>query len=428
MTLNERWQALCILIALVEKQQTLNQLFSKHETLTPLTKNLCFGVCRHFFALEAIAYKLVKKKPDPDLWLILLIGLYQLKFLDKPNYAVVYETVALVDKLKKSWAKGLINAVLRRYCREHEAIILTLQQTELFQFSHPNWLVKKIKQDWLQWQTILTANNSPPPMSLRVNNQQTTREAYLNTLYSKGITATPHHLSSVGIRLDEPCDVGTLPYFQNGWVSVQDESAQLAAQLLDLQPGLRVLDACAAPGGKTCHIIETEPALEDCISLDVDEKRLPRVHENLKRLGLEATVLQGDALNPGGWWDGRLFDRILLDAPCSALGVIRRHPDIKVLRTLEDVQAITLIQAQLLKQMWALLKPGGLMLYATCSILKQENEDQIQNFQRATTDCHVVPIKQPIGICNQWGWQLLPGDLDNDGFFYSILRKHVSIL
>lgn len=425
MSKQERLQALRILLQVIQDKKPLTHLLQSDEAVSPFTKLLCFGVCRQYYRLQKIADKLVDKRPQTlDVWLILLLGLYQLQYLDKPEYATVQETVALMDKIKKSWAKGLVNAVLRRFCRERVAILASLENNPEFVYGHPEWLIRRFQSDWpLDWQSLALANDQHPPMSLRVNQQRTTRAEYLQRLSAAGIAARAHDFSSVGLSLAQACDVSELPDFSSGFVSVQDEAAQLAPSLLALAPGLRVLDACCAPGGKTCHILEAEPALGECVALDIDPYRLQRVRENLARLNLSALVVEGDALLPDTWWDGQLFDRILLDAPCSATGVIRRHPDIKLLRTEEEIAAICKLQASLLHSLWPLLKQGGLMVYATCSVMNQENEQQIANFLAQQKDAHFVSAPQNFGHATGHGWQLIPGQSDTDGFFYSVLQK-----
>jgi len=422
---NERLQALLILTAVLENQTQLSQRISSAPQLSPLSKEICFGVCRHYFRLAAIADKLLNKRPkEIDVWASLLIGLYQLHYLRIPDYAVVKETVALLEQVKKTWAKGLVNAILRRYCREQEALLSSLNQDPAFLYGHPEWLIKRLKKTWPNdWQAILKANDMHPPMTLRVNAKHSSAKEYQQRLQEKAIEAQILPYASQGIVLTKPCDVHELPGFALGDVSVQDEAAQLAVSLLDLKPGLRVLDACAAPGGKTCHILETEPALSACIALDIDGKRLNRIQENLNRLSLQATMIKGDGVHPEAWWDGVLFDRILLDAPCSATGVIRRHPDIKLLRTVDDIAAVTNLQRDLLNALWPLLAPGGLMVYATCSIMPEENEQQIYNFISHQNDCQFIAKNQPWGRATNHGRQILPGDNNMDGFFYSVLMK-----
>jgi len=422
---NERLNALHVLTKLLEENTPLTHLMQSATDLSPLSKEICFGVCRHYFRLSALADALLNKRPKTiDIWASLLIGLYQLHFLRIPDYAVVKETVALLDQIKKPWAKGLVNAILRTYCREQETLVASLGNNPAFVYGHPEWFIKRLQKDWpTSWEAILLANDKHPPMSLRVNARHTTVANYLARLEEVNIQGSPllHGLS--GIVLTHPCDVHELPGFSNGDVSVQDEAAQLAASLLDLKPELRVLDACSAPGGKTCHILEKEPLLTRCVSFDIDIKRLARVKENLKRLHLEATVLAGDGLHPETWWDGVLFDRILLDAPCSATGVVRRHPDIKLLREEADIASVTQLQHGLIRALWPLLAPGGRMVYATCSVMPEENEAQISSFIAEHSDCNFLNSTQPWGQSTGHGWQILPGDNNMDGFFYSILIK-----
>lgn len=424
---NARLQALEILQALFIDRRRLDLLFQGNKDLTPFAKAICFGLCRHYFQLELIADSLLDKRPkEPDLWLLLLMGLYQLQFLNKPEYATVQETVALVTKIKKPWAKGLVNAILRRFCREKEAILKNLEKEKAFAANHPAWFISRIEKEWPQhWKAILEGNDAQAPMSLRVNELRVGRDSYLQRLQDTGQNASPLAFAPSGILLENAVDVNELPGFAEGDVSVQDWAAQLAAPLLALGPGQRVLDVCAAPGGKACHMLELEPQLGPCLALDLDERRLARIHDNVTRLHLKprVRVLQGDALQPQSWWDGQAFDRILLDAPCSATGVIRRHPDIKILRTEAEVEKSSALQAELLQSIWPLLKTGGMMLYATCSVLKEENEEQIAKFMATHPDCKVLQSEQPWGLNTGFGWQLFPGDNNGDGFFYSILIR-----
>lgn len=422
---NERLQALHILTTLLQDNTPLSHLMQSDAGLTPLGKEICFGVCRHYFRLCTLADRLLNKRPkDLGVWVSLLIGLYQLHYLRIPDYAVVKETVALVEQVRKSWAKGLVNAVLRTYCRERETLLAALQDDPAFMYGHPEWFIKRLQKAWpTNWQNILQANDNHPPMSLRVNARHTSTSEYLANLKQQGIDAQAQRHAKQGIVLTIPSDVHDLPGFGNGDVSVQDEAAQLAVSLLDLKPGLRVLDACAAPGGKTCHILETEKALSACVALDIDSQRLKRVQENLHRLHLQATLLKGDGLQPETWWDSILFDRILLDAPCSATGVIRRHPDIKLLRTEADITSVTTLQGGLLQALWPLLAPGGIMVYATCSVMPEENEQQMNHFVANQGDCQFMNQEQPWGRNTGHGWQILPGENNMDGFFYSVLMK-----
>lgn len=423
---NERLQSLHILTTLLESNTPLSHLLTSAAQLSPLSKEICFGVCRHYFRLETMADSLLKKRPKAlEVWVALLIGLYQLHYLRIPDYAVVKETVALLEQIKKPWAKGLVNAVLRTFCREQDTLLLSLQGNEAFIHGHPKWFINRLKIAWpAHWQKILEANDTHPPMSLRVNAKHGSVAAYLARLEAADIEAKPLQYASQGVVLTKPCDVHELPGFTEGDVSVQDEAAQLAVSQLALKPGLRLLDACAAPGGKTCHILETEANLSVCVAVDIDNRRLHRVQENLDRLHLQATLLKGDALKPASWWDGIFYDRILLDAPCSATGVIRRHPDIKYLRTANEITAVTQLQHDLLNQLWPLLAPGGVLVYATCSIMPEENEQQISHFISTHPDCQFKATEQPWGRATGHGWQILPGDNNMDGFFYSVLMKN----
>ncbi len=425
MNKNERLHALKILTALLLDKSSLSQLMPSAAEVSPMTKEICFGFCRHYYRLQAIANCLVAKKPkEIEVWIALLMGLYQLHYMNQPDYAVVKETVALLEKIKKPWAKGLVNAVLRNFCRQQQELLERLKQDPLFVYGQPQWLLKRLKADWPNhWQAIAQANDAHPPMTLRVNVQKNSREEYLSVLNKAGIEAQAHSVAPEGITLNIPCDVRQLPGFAEGCISVQDGAAQLATSLLSLQPGLRVLDACCAPGGKTCHILETEPHLAACVALDVDAKRLERVKDNLSRLKLDATLLQGDASTPESWWDGQLFDRILLDAPCSATGVIRRHSDIKLLRTPEEITAVSKTQQNLLHALWPLLNKGGLLVYATCSIMTIENEQQVANFIAITPDCKAIRSDWSWGHPTGNGQQILPGEQGMDGFFYTVLLK-----
>jgi len=422
---NERLHALKILTTLCENKVPLSQLMPASAEVSPLTKEICFGFCRHYFRLQAIADSLLNKRPkEIEVWITLLIGLYQLHYMHIPDYAVVKETVALLGTIKKIWAKGLVNAVLRNFCRQQNEILAHLNKDHLFLYGQPQWFLERLKTDWPDdWQAIAEANDAHPPMTLRVNLSKNSVTEYLHALDQEGIDACAHPVAPEGITLTSPCDVHQLPGFAQGSVSVQDGAAQLAVSLLALQTGLRVLDACCAPGGKTCHILETQPNLAACIALDVDAKRLNRVKENLKRLNLDATLLQGDALLPETWWDGQKFDRILLDAPCSATGVIRRHSDIKLLRSEEEIAAITKIQHTMLHSLWPLLNSGGLMVYGTCSIMAAENEQQIADFVATHADCDAIQGNWHWGRATGHGQQILPGEQGMDGFFYSVLLK-----
>jgi 16S rRNA (cytosine967-C5)-methyltransferase len=391
---------------------------------------LCYGVCRQYHRLDFILSQLLDKPlKDIDVKALALVGLYQLNFMRVKPHAAVSETVLAARK--KPWAKSLINAVLRTYLREQEALEHKADQVKSAALSHPDWLIKRIEEDWPeQAQRILLENNQQPPMVLRVNLAKTSREHYLQLLTMQDIAAEAVSFCASAIRLEKPVPVDALPGFAEGLASIQDTAAQLAAGLLDVMPGHRVLDVCAAPGGKTAHILESQLQLKELVAVDIDESRMQRVSENLQRLNLSATLLVGDATNPDVWWNGKLFDRILLDAPCSALGVIRRHPDIKILRRAEDIGQLQMLQKAILEAVWPLLAPGGLMVYATCSILKQENEQQIEAFLAAHSDAIELPLDPGFclegvdwGVARVCGRQITTGDSAMDGFYYARISK-----
>lgn len=387
-------------------------------------QELCFGVCRWFFQLDFIARQLLSKPfkdKDSDVFVLLLIGLYQLLYMRVPDHAAISETVAACVELKKPWAKGVLNAVLRNFLRQKDELLKLVEKNDEAKTSHPTWFLKKIQNYYPDdWPKICEANNGYPPLTLRVNQQKISRDKYFEKISGKKT-----QFSNCGVTLEKASDVKVLPGFKEGEVSVQDEAAQLAASLLDLKPELNVLDACAAPGGKTAHILETEPSIE-LTAVDRDVKRSERIFENLERLDLNANVICADAADIETWWDKKSFDRILVDAPCSAVGVMRRHPDIKLIREEKDVNEITKIQAELLRALWKTLKPGGLMLYATCSILAEENQNQIEKFLSETTDAIEEIIKANWGRAVKHGRQILPGNNNMDGFYYCLLTRNYS--
>ena len=341
------------------------------------------------------------------------------------EHAIINETVAAVSNLNRPWAKGLVNAVLRSFQRQQQEILDNQTDNLVFQTAHPKWLLNKINEAWPSEiaTQIIEANNQRAPMALRVNSLRTSREDYLRVLEDAGIVASPTEYSAQGILLETPRDVTDLPGFSDGVISVQDEAAQLAAHLLLLESGQRVLDACCAPGGKTCHILESQPDLSSVLAIDLEQRRLVRVCENLERLRLAAKLVAADANDLNSWWDGNAFDRILLDAPCSATGVIRRHPDIKILRKPADIDKLAAIQTEILVSLWQTLKPGGILLYATCSVLPIENDQIIRDFIRSQDDVQLVPIDATWGIATDHGRQLFPLENGNDGFYYSRLKK-----
>ncbi len=396
----------------------------------PLLQELCFGTCRFQPQLSAYVECLVDKPlrvKDSDIQALLLLGLYQLLHTRIPDHAALGETVEVANTLKKPWATKLINGVLRTFQRDKSKLDKLLNLNLAFQTNHPAWLEGALRKQWsLQMDDIIAANNGHPPFTLRLNTRHVSRDRYLAILDEAGIRAKATRFSPYGITLEQPCDPRKLPLFVDGSVSVQDEAAQLSADLLQLSPGMKVLDACCAPGGKTGHMLELEPSIL-VTALDSEERRLKRVHENLLRLGVSTPafnikVLCGDGTKQS-WWDGELFDRILLDAPCSATGIIRRHPDIKVLRNHETFDQLVELQGQLLKNLWQMLKPGGVLLYVTCSVMPKENTQVIESFmaQRADVSCDELLVEW--GIKQPYGRQLLPNVEGHDGFYYARLRK-----
>jgi 16S rRNA (cytosine967-C5)-methyltransferase len=395
-----------------------------------LIQEMAYGALRwHFQLLPLLSGCLDKpiKESDADLQALLIIGFYQLLHMRVAPHAAVKETVEAAAVLKKNWAKGMINAVLRRLLREAESIRARIDADENLALAHPAWLLTRIKTAWPEdWRAIAAANNARPPLTLRVHLGKITRAAYLARLSEAGLAAHAVPEVDSALTLESPVAVESLPGFAAGDVSVQDAAAQLAALLLDVRPGERVLDACAAPGGKAAHLLERAPQAS-LLALDVDAQRLERVRENFARLGLAGTIAQGDAARPADWWDGRPFDHILLDAPCSATGVIRRHPDIRLHRTAADIKRLAASQARLLDALWPLLAPGGKLLYVTCSILPEENALQMAAFHarqpdaRAWNPAHAALERhaRPAGS----GSQILPGCADMDGFYYAGVTK-----
>lgn len=392
-----------------------------------LLQDLCYGTLRWFPRIRILLDRLLSKplkSKDNDLLALLAVGIYQLSETRIPDHAALNETVAATRDLQKSWSKALINGVLRNYLRRRDELAATLVGNAQFETAHPDWLL----DIWCsafpaQAAEIVAANNARAPMTLRVNCARTSRDAYLQQLQESGIGAAPTPFSPAGLTLAEPLDVDRLPGFHEGLVSVQDEAAQLAALLLEPEPGEHILDACCAPGGKTCHLLELTGGAAHVTALDIDAQRLPRVQQNLDRLSLSATLLCADAVDTATWWRGMPFDRILLDAPCSATGVIRRHPDIKLLRRAKDIDKLAALQSALLKALWPLLKAGGYLLYATCSTLPEENEQVIETFMQAMPEIINIPIESEWGVARAVGRQLLPQFDGHDGFYYAKLHK-----
>jgi 16S rRNA (cytosine967-C5)-methyltransferase len=390
-----------------------------------LIQQLCYGTLRGYFRLDGVLQQTLQKKlkrKDSDIHALLLIGLHQLYDMRTPDHAALSSTVEACRTLKKPWATGLVNGILRRCLRESEHLFAQLDEAQ--RASHPPWLLHSLQAAWPeQWPDIVEANNSHPPMCLRVNRRKASREDYLRQLEQQGFAAQACTFSEVGVRLEAPVDVELLPGFARGLVSVQDEAAQLAAALLAPAPGDRVLDACSAPGGKTCHLLELQPAIATMVAMDSEAARLRRVNENLARLELDAQVIEGDARHPPAQLEPASFDRILVDAPCSGSGVIRRHPDIKLLRRADDIPALAATQVDILGGVWPLLREGGTLLYATCSVLPEENLEVVTKFIAQQGDAVLQPISAEWGVDAGGARQLLSAATGTDGMFYALLRK-----
>ena len=429
--MNLRIIATSLLLPIINQKRSLSNLSNEISDSKDRAyiHEICYGVSRWYFQLKFISKQLIQKplkEKDQDVALLVLIGLYELIYMRAPDHAVVSETVEAARAMKKPWATKFINAVLRNFIRQKDSLIEKSNENLEAQYAHPNWLIKKIKAAWPEnWQDILNTNNERAPMTLRVNQQKISRDHYLQQLSDVGIKAKPTTFSSVGIILDSPCSVSELPTFFEGSASVQDESAQLVAELLDLQTGQIVLDACAAPGGKTCHMLEMQSNLKKLIAVDQDRKRLVRVQENLDRLSLSAELIADDIINLKNHFAGETFDRMLLDAPCSATGVIRRHPDIKLLRRESDIKVLSENQLNLLKICWQALKPGGKLVYATCSVLPEENESVIAEFLKETSDAQEITIDAHWGEKQKHGRQVLTGQNQMDGFYYAVFEKKI---
>ncbi len=426
MPLNTRLIAARTLVRILDGGQSLTSVLENTSSALENSQDkafvqaVCYGVCRYYYRLQFLLSQLLDKPiKDAEIYALALVGLYQLAFMRVKAHAAVSETVEATHK--KSWAKNLINALLRRYLREKENLDAQADLNPSAFYSHPKWLISKIEADWGSETAarIFHANNQFPPMILRVNALQNSREMYLEKLAASEIEAEALDFCHSAIRLLKPVPVFSLPDFESGTASVQDTAAQFAAGLLDLKVGQRVLDLCAAPAGKTAHILESQSNIE-CVAVDIDATRMLRVETNLQRLNLSAKLIVGDATQPEKWWDGKLFDRILVDAPCSALGVIRRHPDIKMLRRPEDLVALPALQAEILKAAWTMLADDGLLVYATCSILKAENENQISQFLAENSNAEEIPFAENPA---KHGWQILTGHNDCDGFYYARLHK-----
>jgi 16S rRNA (cytosine967-C5)-methyltransferase len=400
--------------------------------LSPPVRSLSYGAVRGYFRHEAILAKLLSqpvRSLDPYVRALLSVALFELEDARTPQYAVVDAAVETAKATDAARAGGLINAVLRRYLRERATVDADIARNPVTRHAAPIWLADRYRGDWpVRWTQLLAAGDTQAPMWLRVNRQRTTTESYLEKLGQAGMHGRAEPRVPWAVVLESPCDVHELPGFAEGLVSVQDLGAQCVAFPLQLAPGQRVLDGCAAPGGKTALMAEAEPELAGLLAIDIDPQRLARVRENLTRGALRAEVLAADLGDPKGWWDGVPFDRILLDAPCSALGVIRRHPDIRLRKSPSEIDKLPLVQARLLIAAWRVLARGGRLVYATCTVTRSENRDVIAAFLAGTPDAALDPAEnwpgwpgfgEPDGV----GRQILPGEAGADGFYYAALVK-----
>ncbi|MDQ7049288.1 MAG: 16S rRNA (cytosine(967)-C(5))-methyltransferase RsmB [Enterobacterales bacterium] len=392
-------------------------------------KQLLFGTVRHYHQLKGILDQLLQKafkQKDQDLSVLLMMGLYQLSYLSTADHAALSQSVEMTRKINKNWASGLVNGVLRQYLRNKQSIEQQLSSANTFRYSHPNWIINQIQQDWpVQADQILQANNQQGPMCLRINTQQISRKDYQVQLSDLNLESKPHPVAQDALLLTKACDVVQLPGFNQGLVTVQDAAPQLVVELLQLQPGLRVLDGCAAPGGKTTHILQRQADVS-LVSVELSKPRLQKIRHTLDRMGFDCDLKCADILQQDDWWDGKAFDRILIDVPCTATGVIRRNPDIKIHRTKQDLKNTVALQQKILHSVWSLLKPGGILVYATCSLFKQENERQMHQFLQ-TNPAEPVVLAQHLATQlvshSQLGYQILPGEFEMDGFYLCALKK-----
>lgn len=431
--INSRAYSANIIHQVIHEKRSLNTLFNPvtiEEKQKALIQELIYGTLRWYYQIKPIAERLLQSPLKPknrDVLCLLLTGLYQLIHMNIPEYAVVSETVEATKALKKPWAKALINKTLRRFLREKNEMLNVINHSLSSRYAHPSWLIQNIKKSWPHhWQAILNANNQQAPLFLRINQQKITRNDYLKLLKEKNIDAIPIQELPYAIQLKKSAPIHQLPGFNEGYIYVQDISGQFAAMLLDVKPHQYVLDACAAPGSKTTHILEIAPKVKKLVAIDKDPTRLKKIPENVDRLGLPHHVLKlilADATNTKQWWTGEKFDRILLDAPCSGTGIIRRHPDIKILRKESDLSQLTKKQQNLLQSLWPLLAEGGKLLYSTCTVLPEENEMIIKNFLSQQTNAAVIPLTIKSGLALSVGYQLLPNNNNHDGFYYSLLNK-----
>lgn len=442
-----RAKAARIVADVAERGRSLDVVLPSEKTATKqergLLRSLSYDSIRWYIRLDALLGRLLSRPNqalEPEIRALAIVGLCQLIYTDIPAHAAVAETVAAARILKQPRASGFINAILRRCQREQAQLLPQIDRDIAVRTAHPRWLVEKLRKDWgTLADEILDANNRRPPFWIRVNRLRVTPANYREQLQASQIGVAASMFEDTALRLDRAMDVSELPGFDAGLTSVQDAAAQLAGHLLDPQPGEHILDACAAPGGKTGHLLELAPRLAALTAIDVSPERLTRVTQNLQRLSVGSNVrtqvLAADAAEPAGWWDGKPFHRILLDVPCSATGVIRRHPDIKLLRRSDDIAALAARQSQLLRSSWTLLQPGGRLLYASCSALRAETTEIIEEFLRNEPSARDVTSERlkalpaaaevldeatRVGI---GGLRIAPGSAGMDGFYYALLEK-----
>lgn len=415
----------------VQGGASLDRSLDEHAARFPdndraLLSEMCFGSLRWYWRCRGVAAQLVKRPPrkrDRVIEALVIVGLYQLEHMRMPVHAAIHATVAACAALGRPGYKGLVNGVLRNFQRRHDVLLGALSASD--RDAHPEWIWRAVARQWPDHaHAIIEAGNSRPPLTLRVNRLKQTVDEYLAALSAEGLTGRRLDHAPDAVQLDSPVNIERLPGFSDGLVSVQDASAQLLARVVGPAPGRRVLDACAAPGGKLTHMLEAFP-LAAVQAIESDPDRARRIAENLARLELVSPVTVADAADLDSWWDGSPFDLVVLDAPCSGTGVIRRHPDIKVLRRASDLARFAAIQAHLLDQLWRVVRPGGRLVYVTCSIMAEENQDQISSFLGRTPDCREEPVTLPVGMALDHGRQILPEAGGGDGFFYALLYREV---
>lgn len=411
----------------------LPQLTDTHLTENPLAprdrslaESSVFAACRGLFRYEALLALLLQKplvRSDAQVHALLLVGLTQLDALGMPAHGVVDACVGAARVLNKPRLAGLVNAILRRFIRERESLCTAITSNDEARCNHPRWLIDALREAWADdAERAMQAGNQQPPLWLRVNQRRIEVAAYADLLAAANIAYSTDPDVPNALCLPQAPAARSLPGWDAGLVSVQDSSAQRACLALRAQSGMRVLDACAAPGGKTAALLESNDDL-DVLAIDADPARLVRIAPALARLGLQASVVAAEVEHPDRWWDGRPFDRILLDAPCSATGILRRQPDIRWHRRATDIAPLVALQARMLAALWPLLSRGGRLVYATCSMLPAENAEQIDDFLATHADCQPLPLAAHFGRAAGRGYQRLPGDGNGDGFFIAVLAR-----